>query len=363
MKSDLKLYSYEMHKNKKKGGYMLSSGSYGCVYSPPLSCDIEPSKKPAKTDISKIFATPEDAEAEWKQSVILKTIDPKQKFFIYPYIQCATSTQTIRANEKPDNPCPLLEELAEQKNQYMQLISNNGGIPMYDYMADKKKAFSPITFIEYIKLLIYIVKGIELLNGMGYVHHDIKPNNILIDEKGIPHIIDLGFLMNVKDIPSRNNPFLEKNYWIHPPEYWIYKERLNDEPITLYKKNTFIIERLNQFNSVFSDKDTSNIAFWYTKYWSSLREIEEEYIRAFSNRDALETQMNTPSYALYVDAYSIGIMMVYMIQFTKEISEDAFVSSELFKQYIDIVRGATHPYVQKRYNISKILKLLKTLIK
>jgi serine/threonine protein kinase len=345
----------------KKGGALLSSGSYGCVYSPPLPCDMEPAKKPQSTDISKVFATQEEAESEWQKSTLLKSIDPKQTYLLYPRIQCTTSAQAIQANDIAGKECPLFKNQTDPQARFSQLISSNGGKPLYDYMADMYQTGNPITMIDYLKLLLQIGKGIQLLNSKGYCHHDIKPNNILVDTNGIPRIIDFGFLMEYKIIPSDKNRFLEKNYWIHPPEYWVMNKKIKGDSIKPLEKYQYIMNRLNQYNSVFSEKDKSEIIQWYIYFWPSQCDIEQAYLKAMTG-DTLG-MMSSSDYPYYVDVYSMGIMMMYMVQFVDEFNDTNFMETDAFKTYKTIVRGAMHPDLQKRYSISKVLKLVRTLVR
>lgn len=346
---------------KKKGGALLSSGSYGCVYSPPLPCDTEPMKKTRSNDISKVFATEEEANSEWQKSILLKTIDPKRTYLLYPHIQCTTSTEAIQNNNVEGKECPLFENQADVKSRYPQLISINGGMSLYDYMADMYHGGNPIKMIDYVRLLVQVAKGIQLLNSKGYCHHDIKPNNILVDTNGIPRIIDFGFLTESKILPTDQNRFLKKNYWIHPPEYWVMNKKIEGASLKPIEKYQYIMHRLNQYNSVFSEKDKSEIIQWYILFWPSQCDIEQAYLKALTGESL--SIMSSTEYPYYVDVYSLGIMMMYMVQFVAESASGNFMDTEPFMTYKNIVRGAMHPDVQKRYSISKVLKLLRTLIR
>lgn len=344
-----------------KGGSLVSSGSYGCVYSPPLPCDTEPSKKPQPTDISKIFATSEEAQSEWQKSLVLKTIDPKQTYLLYPYIQCSTSYSAIQANDAEGNSCPLLKDVTDQTARFSQLVSLNGGQPLYDYLANRFEEGNPVSMKNYLSLLEQVAKCIYVMNSKGYCHHDIKPNNILVNDQGVARLIDFGFMMQSRVIPTGENRFLKKNYWIHPPEYWVMNKKLEGNPISNLEKHQYIVHRLNQYNSVFSDKDQTEILQWYIKYWPSLCEMEQAYLKAMTGETL--PMMSTPEYPLYVDVYSFGIMMMYLIQFVSENSSSDFIGSGVFASYKNIVCGAMHPNLQKRYSISKVLKLIRALNK
>ncbi|MBN1555924.1 MAG: serine/threonine protein kinase [Phycisphaerae bacterium] len=50
----------------------------------------------------------------------------------------------------------------------------------------------PETFLEACSIFVNIAGAMHEMNNRGYVHADMKPENIVVDEKGHPKIIDLG---------------------------------------------------------------------------------------------------------------------------------------------------------------------------
>ncbi|MBN1941710.1 MAG: serine/threonine protein kinase [Phycisphaerae bacterium] len=50
----------------------------------------------------------------------------------------------------------------------------------------------PETFLEACHIFLQIAEAMHEMNTRGYVHADMKPENIVVDEKGHPRIIDLG---------------------------------------------------------------------------------------------------------------------------------------------------------------------------
>ncbi len=59
-----------------------------------------------------------------------------------------------------------------------------------EYQADPKKA---------IRLMAAVAEGVGHLHARGYIHRDLKPLNILIDEKGQPAVSDFGLVKDVSD--------------------------------------------------------------------------------------------------------------------------------------------------------------------
>lgn len=50
----------------------------------------------------------------------------------------------------------------------------------------------PETFLEACRIFLQVAQAMHEMNSCGYVHADMKPENIVVDEKGHVKIIDLG---------------------------------------------------------------------------------------------------------------------------------------------------------------------------
>jgi len=334
---------------------MISKGSYGCVYSPPLPCSDKPTTNVPRTGVvSKVFKDPLKADEEWDESFPLRKIDPKQQYFVYPMLKCKTTKSVVKANStNPLTSCPFTTTDQAQapnstngENEMSQLISLNGGQTLYDYMTKRYREDGGISFKEFIEIMIKLATALIVLNvKAGYAHQDIKPNNILINDKKEVRLIDFGFMTPNDKLLTLTNPFLGKNYWIHPPEYWVMNKRLRNEPITEANLAEYRLKRLFQLNSVFSDEDREQISTMYTKFWPSLCEVENEY-QDLINEKTFDVQK--------VDSYALGITLILLFQFvnTKTISQ------LVYQKFNNIVRSVTRPKCSKRYSITEAHRAL-----
>ena len=54
-----------------------------------------------------------------------------------------------------------------------------------------------------IKIFVQVAQGLAAMHRLGYVHADIKPNNILVNEKFVTKIIDFGQSCSIGTVKSR----------------------------------------------------------------------------------------------------------------------------------------------------------------
>jgi serine/threonine protein kinase len=350
------------------GGKMVASGSYGCVYHPPIPCSNLPvNRQPSTKYISKVFKQEAEANDELKRIEPLAKLDPKQDYFIYPVIKCMANATDIEKNDGSSTTKQCDFVLPKTGSQYPQLVSLNGGSEIYNYLADKYKNGSPIRYIPYLQLMAKIAKAILVLNEGGYIHQDIKPNNIMIDSANHVRLIDFGFMVPKSGLFTTSNRFLAKNYWIHPPEYWMLHQIYTKKPITELTYSRLMFKRFNQLNAVFSDKDSAKMYELYQYYWPSLCELETHYKDIPQEPTHYTLGKTGESSAMKIDVYSLGMMMVYLIQFVSGVyaspigdasAPNAFVIPDGYRQ---LVRRMTDPNPVKRINMKEALLTLEKL--
>lgn len=66
-----------------------------------------------------------------------------------------------------------------------------------DEAASGKSTITPEQAVEWLLLLL---GGLDYLHGKGIYHRDIKPGNILFDERGLPVLIDFGAALNKPEV-------------------------------------------------------------------------------------------------------------------------------------------------------------------
>jgi len=318
----------------------IAQGGYGCVYTRgPVECFV------SGDNVIKIFEKDEEEKKEWELSKILFTIDPRQRYFVYTSHRCKSSYREIRRLNVSGGECSLFTtDLEKDRIRYIHYLPN-AGMTLYRYMKSSK-----VPFLESKKILFQICKCLQVLNSHGYVHNDIKHDNILIKANHI-RLIDFGLMYEKEKYLSKSffkdRKFLNSGYW-YPPEYrWLW-----DLPTGSGSKFVITPERMNEL----IDFEISLLASPLIKryVYSSLRELVVVYFDAIENF-TIPTSLETRSkYADRSDVFALGQMISYLFLENVE-----FDSDSQFMFYIRLLRGMLQPDYKKRLSVNQVLKILK----
>ena len=205
----------------EKGGNVLASGGFGCVFSPALICEGE--KKRSANKISKLM-TEKHAISEYEEIVSIKRLledikDYRDYFLIYDATLCKPSSLSTEDLDNYTRKCRALPKdkitksnINENLNKLMSLNMPNGGLPIDDYLYESGSIVK--MYDVHFKLLILLKKGILPMNKRNIYHCDIKDSNVLMDKNGKTRLIDWGLAVEYTPFKQhtfpkswRNRPF------------------------------------------------------------------------------------------------------------------------------------------------------------
>ncbi len=83
----------------------------------------------------------------------------------------------------------------------------------------------PMPVEEAVTILLPIVDALEFCHRSGVVHRDVKPENVLLDMDGIPHLMDFGIAKSADDTQRTRT-----GLWVGTPAY-VAPEQLAGEPV------------------------------------------------------------------------------------------------------------------------------------
>lgn len=207
---------------------LLDKGGYGCVVTPPITDkkfvvkEILPYTKSNKKDVGKIFRNNKGHKfgKELEISNKMARIDPKGKYTTILKGANKLNNEFLGKNEKLRK-C-LLSKYFFSETNYYQIIMENGGLPF-----DEVKSHS-VRYNVFLKMLRTFFKGMIEFQKLGYVHNDLKPGNVLINNKKIS-LIDFSLVLKKDEVYSNVNiNSLSRYGYYYPPEYYIYYLKINN---------------------------------------------------------------------------------------------------------------------------------------
>lgn len=209
------------------GGKFLAQGSYGCVYgNPPPKCK---NKKLTKDYVVKVM--PEnDGKEELAEGSIMKKIDPKGEFSIYPMDECIID----KINKKDDNcyrDCEIWDVARrakgckiKKKSPIYGLVMKNGGSDLYvqTYNDFYKPIYQKHTN-GLLKPMYNIIRGVNIINRT-HCHIDIKGLNTLYNEENNKlYLIDFGLMSPKSELFVNNDRHDFIGYFVYPNDFCILK--------------------------------------------------------------------------------------------------------------------------------------------
>jgi len=247
-------------KKNKKGGKVIASGGFGCVFSPALKCQGK--KTRGKNRISKLL-TKKHALSEYNEiKEFKKNLDKipnyQNYFLIYDFNICKPSKLSKSDLDSFKEKCSALpkdkitkDNINKSLDKVVALNMPNGGLPVDDFLL-KHNSYKNIVKLNntLIKLLN---NGIIPMNKHNIYHCDIKDSNILIDSSSTlkARLIDWG--LSTKYVANTDQTF---------PKTW------RNRPFQFNVPFSIVI-----FSDLFFDK--------YSKYIEEGRKIDYDSLKPF----------------------------------------------------------------------------------
>lgn len=196
----------------------LGSGTYGCVFNPPLTCS-DPKKHSAlssrQENVGKIYFHDGDFEEEKRLlQHVTHDIDPHGEFTV-KFLGDCTTQPTERDLVGASEDCRRMNGFRAK-----QVVYPDGGLDLKLYYTRHKQ--KPFKFFALWKPLMTVFKGLGVLHQKGLIHNDIKPANMLYSVKaGKVVMIDYGMMTTYKKAYREYNGTNDATYMYYPPDYRI----------------------------------------------------------------------------------------------------------------------------------------------
>ena len=342
----------------QKGGKQIGEGTYGCVFVPPLAC--KSGLKASKTMVGKLTSK-EDATREITIANRLRQLPLYSNYFLLPEPESCEPLE--KSKQKNTNllsgKCSPVEEGRIKFKDTLQTFTPFGGkSSVYSVLIDTN--FHPSRF-DFFFFMKHILEAGASLAVAGVCHFDLHPNNILMDDKNVPHILDFGMSFIGKEVTPKTlddrwkqldfgigSPLSPVILNLEPPEVTIQNAVLNnflnfDESIKLTVMGKPIFKDLNQL------------------YGKSL-EANIKDIHAFLETSSTALKGDWPGFwRLYwprYDSWSIGCILVYILKIL--LTWPAFSQGKWLQQkaiVLATLKGMLEVNVRKRLDCVEALAL------
>ena len=324
-----------------RGGALLGSGTYGCIFQPPLLC-ADDSIKINKTKLGKITG-PDDFVIETTAAKVLGPL--KLPYFILPDIG-SSCIPDMKQRDKELSKCTLIKEKSDLQT-VIQFTMPYGGKTLYSRIVD-------FDFLKgktsYFDVFLQLLEAGAYLLAANYVHFDISINNVVISDKGQVSLIDFGQSFSSKQITPETLRLRTKVYdpvsITEPPEI-----TLSQSPNGI--TSTYISDIIKR-KTVFRSAERV-LGVRAVEQDAALREFWEDS-RAAQNRDWLGFwKLYWPTF----DSWGVGVDLLEALQ--PLLFKIEFVESAMWKQrgatIKSILRGMLEANPRKRLDCIEALKL------
>jgi serine/threonine protein kinase len=200
---------------------VIGQGTYGCVHRPSLKCKKRPNQS-YKNKTSKILPKRE-ARIEFSEYEMIKKIDPASEFYLGVPDRCEPNERS-KNNQAAFAQCSLSYEQQEVMEDLELFIMSDGGNSLKKYVEEMVN-WGKATASTLKKCELFLIDALRLFHGVmvfgenELVHYDIKPDNIVYNEKTKRvNFIDFGTTTTHKKLLYIGKGSIsDRNMWFNYP--------------------------------------------------------------------------------------------------------------------------------------------------
>ena len=330
-----------------RGGALLGSGTYGCIFEPPLICKDEP-KKHKDDDLLGKITSPDDYIIEMTAAKILGPL--KLPYFILPD-EGSGCIPDMKQLDKDVAKCDLIKKKGtERLDSVIQFTMRYGGKTLYKRIVDYDFLKGKLNYFD---LFLQLLEAGSYLLSSNYIHFDISTNNVVVDENGQVALIDFGQSFSSKLISAHTLDLRRKRYdpryTTEPPEITLSQapdQKIDNVSDVVTKKGIFhtaqVVLGLQEVEQAAELRD-----FWYSSHAVQDQAKDQDWI---------------PFWKLYWPTYdSWGIGGCLLDALVPLLYKKEFVDSQLWIRrgpiIKSILRGMLQANPRKRLDCIEALKL------
>lgn len=337
------------------GGSFINSGTYGCVFKPPIKCQRKKTNSIILNAAGKIFPDEHSFKEEYAELKKVRKLDPKHLFTV-PYLgHCKVQAKDFKPTDETDK---CLQHISPTRKIYNQLIYQYGGIDLSEYYKFPSKYF--IYFEDFVQLFVPLFEGLRLMGTKKIAHVDIKPENMLIDIT-IPkiYLIDFGLSTPFNLLKYETN-FHDHEYPYYPPEFKLLSAYRSGTPIQPTAVYATFMRNFRFFNQ-------TKFIDWLEKRWPTYSKEAMDFIQLFAARtqDTLVKQFESV-FVEKLDSYSLAmtlIEIIFRLESSKNLTfKDTKGAMFLEKLMSQCLFPMIRPDAYQRMNVLEAIPVLNNLL-
>jgi len=280
-----------------------------------------------------------EAMRELKEYAVISKVDRKQKFFLGVPTECRVKTdnKTIRAIDK----CKTLRRKHFKNNTVRNgvdklslLVMTDGGKDLKIFAKEFERLSHSADTIKKVKLFWIeahrLFRGILTFQKYGILHHDIKPHNLVYNQKtNRINFIDFGHMRDKKSemvkCEASDGWIYDYPFWNYPFEIQFFNKRdfMNFANKTKEQKEQFMLHFIQDLKTdtrtkftdafqifmeyILTKKPVSSEKAISDKYLLEFRKMITEEIRPANYKPFLKASIDT------IDVYGLGMSMQYVL--------------------------------------------------
>jgi len=341
--NDLRRYS------DLRGGKKIGEGTYGCVHNPPLTCTDDADISDYNDKISKVM-TLSEATKELAQYDAIAKMDPHNQYFLGVPELCKMADTLNNA-----------EEQAQCKNTSGDtiLLMKNGGVDLWKYVPT-----TPQFWVEFHRT----VKGVRLFLENGYLHYDIKPDNIVYNKKeNRVNFIDFGLMRKKRDIYDKGvrDGHSVSYHTTYSLEHFFYNKTNYDRVLLGSPQDK--LRFIANFNGLVAGAEPIDPAL--LKAHKALvalfkwigpdhKDINERILSDYADFVTLERDSGSDAYFAFIvtalnkfDIYGLGLTIIWLLNRSAKSGQ---FTQAFFDDMYELAYNMITPNIYKRYDIEKV---------
>jgi serine/threonine protein kinase len=317
---------------------LIAAGGYGCVFRPSFACNGK--TEPGVNRVTKIQAADAAARNELAIAEIIRKIPDYKRFFGVAVSSCSVNRSVISKGVLKQ--CPLLSH-----GQKFLLIT-------FDYIPNvsmQRVALAALQRKEDIYALLHsyslLLRSIIKLSGIGVLHMDLKPDNILYDAiYHLPVIIDFGIAVDMERLTPAE---WKDKFYTFSPEYFIWAPEIqyiayllhvnpspSDKEIHLFSTSIVTNNRaLDDFTSEFKELWAEDCYRFFVKFLDTPRDEVITHLLSFWKT---------------WDNYALSAMYMRLLQ---SWHSSGYTDNWIFGGLVEIFLWGMHPSPSARYTPDK----------